>query len=119
MANRADIPVGRRHAVSRATLAQLWQCSDRKARRFIAEFRAKPGNDGCAILSTAAWPPGYWRSNDPQEITGFIRETEARARNTFFTLRDAKHVLKQIDTSGQMNINECLREQGIREETHG
>ena len=28
MANRSDIPVGRRHVISRATLTQLWQCSE-------------------------------------------------------------------------------------------
>jgi len=108
MANRSDIPVGRRHAISRAALASLWRCSDREARRFIAELRAKPGNDGCAILSTASSPSGYWRSSDPQEITGFIRETEARARNTFLSLRDAKHVLQQFDTFKQIKMCEYL-----------
>jgi len=109
MANRTDIPAGRRNAINRAALTQLWRCSDREARRHIAELRAKPGNDGCAILSTAAWPPGYWRSSDPQEIRGFIRETEARARSTCLALRGAKKVLRQIDASGQMNISDCLQ----------
>ena len=116
MANcREDIPIGRRHAISRAALTQLWRCSDREARRFIAELRAKPGNDGCAILSTASSPSGYWRSSDSQEITGFIRETEARARNTFLALCDAKNVLQQIDAFGQLNISDCLREQSVYE----
>ena len=115
MANRTDIPVGRSSAISRAALTQLWRCSDREARWLIAELRAKPSNDGCAILSTAAWPSGYWRSSDPHEITGFIRETEARARNTCLALRGAKNVLRQIDASGQMSFNDCLRDQGVRE----
>ena len=108
MANRADIPAGRTHAISRTALARLWRCSDRKARRLIAELRAKPSDDGSAILSTSTSPSGYWRSNDPEEIAGFIRETEARARNTFLALRDAKNVLRQIDNSGQMIISDCL-----------
>ena len=101
MANRNDIPVGREHAISRAALARRWNCSDREARRMIAELRATPGEDGYAILSTATSPSGYWRSNDPEEIAGFIRETEARARNTFLALRDARRLLKRLDQRGQ------------------
>ena len=119
MAKRDDIPIGRNHAISRTALARLWRCSDREARRLIAEFRAMPGNDGSAILSTSTSPSGYWRSNDPEEIAGFIKETEARARNTFLALRDARNVLRQIDSSGQMNINDCLGKQGVREAVYG
>ena len=105
MANRYDIPIGRNQAISRAALARLWRCSDREARRLIAELRAVPGDDGFAILSTSKSPSGYWRSNDPHEITGFIRETEARARNTFLALRDAKRLLQQMDTGEQMRLD--------------
>ena len=104
MANRNDIPVGRVNAISRPALSRIWHCSDREARRLIAELRAKPGGDGYAILSTANNPSGYWRSNDIEEITAFVRETEARARNTFLALRDAKRLLGQLQTGDQMPI---------------
>lgn len=91
---RQDIPIGRRNAISRMALARLWRCTEREARRMIAELRAAPGDDGYAILSTASSPSGYWRSNDPEELAGFIRETESRARNTFLSLRDARRLLR-------------------------
>lgn len=96
LANRSDIPYGRENAISRKALRKLWNCDDRKARETIAFLRRFPGGDGCAILSTSSSSPeGYWRSDDPEEILHFIRETENRARNTFLSLRDARRVLKE------------------------
>ena len=94
MANRVDIPIGRDYAISRERLAWLWGCSERDARRTVADLRATPGDDGYAILSTASYPAGYWRSDDPEEIAGFILETESRVRNTFLSLKDARRLLR-------------------------
>lgn len=102
--NRMDIPIGRENAITRAELAVAWECSDREARRMIAELRSAPGNDGYAILSTSTSPSGYWRSNDPEEISRFIRETEARAKNVFLSLKDAKRVLTTITGAGQVQM---------------
>lgn len=102
--NRMDIPIGRENAITRAELAAACGCSDREARRMIAELRATPGTDGYAILSTSTNPSGYWRSNDPAEIERFIRETEARAKNIFNSLKDAKRVLTTINGTGQMQM---------------
>ena len=99
MANRQDIPVGRENAISREELAAKWHVKDRLARHMGARLRAEAGNDGYAILSTARKPSGYWRSNDPDEIRGFIAETEARAKNTFLAIRDAKRVLRRIENN--------------------
>lgn len=95
-ANRTQIPVGREHSISRERLARLWGISERDTRRMVAKLRAEAGDDGYAILSTSRRPSGYWRSNDPEEIRGFIHETEARARNTFAAIRDAKRVLRRL-----------------------
>ena len=76
---RTDIPFGAKNALSRRDLARLWGCSDREARRQIAEFRAMPGEDGSVILSSSSAPSGYWRSTDPTEIQRFIRETECQS----------------------------------------
>ncbi len=99
---RDDIPIGRDNAISRATLAQLWGCSDRNARDYIARFRAAHEEDSYAILSTSHQPAGYWRSNSIAEIQQFIKETHARGRNTFIVLRDARAVLKRM--SGQIKM---------------
>lgn len=92
-ANRFDIPIGRKNAISRKQLGGIWKMRDRSVREAIANLRATAGDDGYAILSTSHTPSGYWRSNDPEEIRAFIRETEARGRSTFLALRDAKRVL--------------------------
>ena len=101
---RTDIPFGAKNALSRRDLARLWGCSDREARRQIAEFRAAPGEDGSAILSSSSAPSGYWRSDDPAEIRRFVRETEARAKSTFGALKAARHALRRLEAAGQENF---------------
>lgn len=102
--SRSDIPFGARNALPRRDLARLWGCSDREARRQIAEFRAAPGEDGSVILSSSSAPSGYWRSNDPAEIRRFLREAEARARSTFASLKAARHALRRLEAAGQENF---------------
>lgn len=94
--DRQDIPVGRSNAISRRELARKWGVDDRSARFIVSRMRKEQG-DGYAILSSSRQPSGYWRSNDPEEIRHFIRETEARAKNTFDALRDARRVLRETE----------------------
>ena len=70
---------------------------DRGVRKTIATLRAEMEDDDYVILSTSHSPSVYWRSNDPAEIQEFIRETEARARNTFESIRTAKRILRQAE----------------------
>ena len=112
LANRKDIPYGRENAISRNALRSIWKCDDRKAREIIANLRRFPGEDGCAILSSSSkGTAGYWRSDDAAEIRSFIQETEARARNTFLSLKDARRVLQRLNTSGQTSVDMLLEEQ--------
>ena len=99
-----DIPIGRENAISKAALCRLWGCSEREARNRVAQLRAEPARDGYVILSTSNGPTGYWRSDDPQEIAAFIRETEHRAKNTFLSLKAARQVLEDRERAGQMRF---------------
>ena len=102
--SRSDIPCGAKNALSRRDLARLWGCSDREARRQIAEFRAAPVEDGSVILSSSSAPSGYWRSSNPAEIRRFVQETESRAKSTFGALKGARHALRQLEAAGQENF---------------
>ena len=114
MANRSDIPYGMENAISRQTLRRIWNCTDREAREIIAFLRRFPGGDGCAILSSSSTTPaGYWRSDDPEEIQAFIQETENRARNTFLSLKDARRVLRKLNASGQVSMEDVAAGGGL------
>lgn len=93
--NRTDIPFGRECAIARTELAALWNCSERDVRRVIARMRKERADD--AILSSTRRPAGFWRSTDPEEISTFIREMEARGRSTFQVLEGARRVLQLAD----------------------
>ena len=90
---REHIPIGRQNAISRSELAWLWKMSDREVRDVIAKMRTTPSDDKYAILSSSSNPAGYWRSNDPRELEQFIKETQARAKNTLAVLEDVRRVL--------------------------
>ena len=94
--SRDDIPIGRENAITRAALAQRLGLSDRALRREIADLRKTQG-DGYAILSTSHQPAGYWRSQDMAEITAFLAESSARARQIRLSMNDATRVLEALE----------------------
>ena len=89
--SRYDIPIGKANAISRADLARKWGISDRAMRDTIARLRAESAALDYAILSSSH-VDGYWLSNDPKELDDFIKETSARARSVFVSLRMARRV---------------------------
>lgn len=89
-ARREQIPVGRENAITRQALAVLWGVDDRTARDYVARMRAAPSDDPHVICSSSHHPPGYWRTDDAGEIDRYIRETEARAKNTLAAAREAR-----------------------------
>lgn len=105
----SDIPIGRENAISKAALCRLWGCSEREARNRVAQLRAEPARDGYVILSTSNGPTGYWRSDDPQEIAAFIRETEHRAKNTFLSLKAARAFLERLKTAQQIHMDDLVK----------
>ena len=90
---REHIPVGRENAITRADLAKLWGIDDRAVRETISRMRAAPTDDPYAIISSSHNPPGYWRSDVFVELERYIRETNARAKNTIRAASDAKRVI--------------------------
>ena len=90
---REHIPIGRENAITRAELAKLWKMDDRSVRETIAKMRITPTDDPLAILSSSTEPPGYWRSDVRAELERYIKEGQARAKNTIAALGDAKRVL--------------------------
>lgn len=90
---REHIPIGRENAITRMELSKLWGMDDRAVRETIATMRARPSDDPYAIISSSHNPPGYWRSDVFAELERYIRETNARAKNTIRAAGDAKRVL--------------------------
>lgn len=91
-----DIPVGRENAISRSALAAKWGCSDRVARRRIAELRCMEDEQYVIVSHSRGGVRGYYRTDNPDEIEHFIREMEKRAKNTFRPLRRARLVLYRL-----------------------
>ena len=103
-----DIPVGRQHAISKEELAARWGCSTREARRAIADFRADTAKAGDYCILSTSTGGGYWRSNDVEEISAFIKETESRARNTFLSRKTAREFLRRKGGEHQIHMDEIV-----------
>ena len=94
-AKRNDIPIGRENAIPWQELALKWNTDQRGVRLIIAELRASKSGDGYAILSTTRGR-GYWRSDNSEEIDGFVAEIEAMSRHLHLATKDAKRILKDL-----------------------
>jgi hypothetical protein len=91
-----SIPIGAKHAISRAELCKLWNMHDRKVRNIIAELRAWDNGDDMAIVSSSHGK-GYFRTRDKTEIDLFRKEMEVRARNTFAPLKKVRRLLLPLE----------------------
>lgn len=93
-----DIPIGSENAISRAELAELWNCDDRAARRRIAALRAKLTDDDMFIVSHSNnGVNGYYRTDNAEEIRHFLNEGRKRLRNTATPIINARRVLERIE----------------------
>ena len=96
MYNAKDIPIGKENAISRAKLAEMWGCSDRTARERIATLRCRESDEYIIVSHSNGGVSGYYRTNDPAEISHFLNEMEKRAKNTFRPLKQARRLLKAM-----------------------
>lgn len=111
-----SIPIGKRNAVTKERLAEMWGCSsERAARRIIANLRALDNGDNYVILSSSH-NKGFYRTDNVDEILAFKKETTNRARHTFRPLRKANRILKDMD-SMQLEIVPPNRLREAREAT--
>lgn len=88
-----DIPIGKRNAISRQALTQLWGISDRAARQKISEMRRQDNGDNYAIISTSNGR-GYYKTDNIKDILAFKKETTARGKQTFNALRKINRILQ-------------------------
>ena len=95
-----DIPIGRENAISRKQLAIIWGVPDRQVRKYIADLRTIDDGTDYAIISHSRFN-GYYRSNDPEEIGGFIAEMEARIKNIVKAIKTAKAIRERLKLDKQ------------------
>ena len=69
------IPYGKENAISREDLSKLTGWDDRRVRDEIKRLM----RNGERILSSSS-AKGYWRSDDPDEIERFLKESDNRRR---------------------------------------
>lgn len=91
-----DIPIGAENAISRAALARKWNTSDRTACEIIAALREQDNGDRYVIVSHSGGKGGYYRTDNPDQIRHFYKETMNRARNTFKPLKKVRRILKEV-----------------------
>lgn len=76
------IPYGKENAVSREYLSKLTGWDGRKVRWEIKRLL----KNGEHILSSSS-AKGYWRSDDPDEIEKFLRESDKRRQTEALTVQ--------------------------------
>lgn len=82
------IRTGESGAIHRAELARLTGLKERELRIIIERLR----RSGAVIASSQA---GYYFPADEAELSAFVRKEERRARSIFFTLKNARKLMKK------------------------
>ncbi|MGN0694549.1 MAG: hypothetical protein ACI4LK_06545 [Lentihominibacter sp.] len=113
-----DIPIGKRHAISREQLQELWGLSERGVRKVIAELRQEDNGDDYVLVSTSSGK-GYYRTRNIDEIELYKKETMNRARHTFAPLKKVNRILSEHEADNQMeftpvnNLRAARKEAGL------
>ena len=103
----SDIPIGESNSIPRVVLAKRWGLSERRTRQIIQDLRNQDNGDGYVIVSKAnGW--GYYRTDDPDIIAGFIRDTQGRADNTLLPLRKAKRIMRERSQQTQTEVGSVV-----------
>ncbi len=78
---------GHENAVHKANLLRNVEMSDRELRKMIEFLRRQ----GVVIISD---DNGYYFPADEAELQAYIKREERRAKSVFYTLKSARHLLK-------------------------
>ena len=88
-----DIPIGAENAITRQALMHKWHMRDRTVRETVARFRAQ--EDDPYIIISHSNGRGYYRTDNISQIEGYVREMDARIRNTAKAVNKARRLLKE------------------------
>ena len=105
-----SIPIGKENAISKERLQMLWGFTNERAvRKTIAELRKIDNGDNFIIASTSGCK-GFYKTDDPEEILKYKRETLNRAKHTFAPLGKVNRILMESDTQLEFASPNKLRE---------
>jgi len=88
------IRTGHANAITRRNLIQATGLPDRTLRLEIEALR----RSGTVICTSGR---GYFIPQTLEELQGFIKQEERRARSTFFTLQSARKLAEQMQQQGE------------------
>lgn len=95
MLKREFIPIGKENAISRRDLCRMTGTNDREVRREIARLRSEDDGTDVVIVS-ASRGRGYYRTDNVDEIKGFIAEMTARISSIVQAIHIAKLIVKRL-----------------------
>ena len=105
-----SIPIGKENAITKEELQKLWSLSsERVVRRTVAELRKIDNGDNFVIVSLSN-SKGFYRTDDPEEILKYKKETLNRAKHTFAPLGKVNRILMENDTQLELAAPNKLKE---------
>lgn len=105
-----DIPIGRENAISKEELQELWGfSSERVVRNTVAELRKIDNGDNFVIVSLSSCK-GFYRTDNPEDILRYKKETLNRAKHTFAPLGKVNRILLEHDAQLELTAPNKLKE---------
>jgi hypothetical protein len=87
-----NIPVGKENAVTYAELCELWQCTERVARRMLHELSRYDNGDDYILIRSGKCK-GFYKTDDEDEIKAYKRECLNKGRSIFAPVKKINRVL--------------------------
>lgn len=101
-----DLPVGRESAYTYDQLCMIWQVSKREVRKILHALSCYDNGDDM-ILIRSSNRAGFYKTNNPDDISAYRRECLNRGRRTLVPLRKIDRVL--APDFGQMTMTNNLK----------
>lgn len=105
-----DIPVGKENALVYAELCELWQCTERIARKILHELSSYDNGDDYILIRSGGCK-GFYKSDDEEEIKAYKRECLSKGRSIFAPVKKINRVLNaNTEQFSFMNNLRVIRE---------
>lgn len=93
---------GEEEAVSREIISLVTGLKDRTVRACIEDLRKETKD---YVIVSSSHTRGYYKTRDPEEIRGFIKEQTGRVKAIFCNLKNASRLLKAYDSNAGCELN--------------
>lgn len=99
----SQIPKGKENAVTYDDLCEMWDCSERTARKYLQELSNYDNSDSYVLIRSGK-SKGFYLTDDIEEIERYRQECLNKGRSIFAPLKKCNRILAIDDSQLVMDF---------------